>query len=195
VLGSAVGCASAQSQESTASRAYELFVCAIRNLSTSPAYVLITVVDGRSGSAQQVAIASNALRSAIRAEYDIPVVDVSNAIEIALASPDRSFTFYRDAALAAVRPHYTPDLLADIRTRLEGLANDELIEMLDVKLGPCGEIIEHPLLIDLYSAHEDDYRGCNDAIAHVLLEHQIPCSGGGCFGGGVSADTYSRARR
>ncbi len=75
LFGVAIGCSSAQGPVANANRDYELFVCAMEVVSTAPSYVLITVVDGRSGNEQQVAILSNDLRSALWTEYGLPDLD------------------------------------------------------------------------------------------------------------------------
>jgi hypothetical protein len=106
---SATGAAPMQSQAS--------FEKAIGNHSTSPSYVLISVVDDDTGQSRTFCTTANFLMGAIHREYGIGFGsgDIARADAIAIASKDHVFHFRRQEALDKLRMTYSEDELAAAR--------------------------------------------------------------------------------
>ena len=149
----------AVAQQSNAS-----FARAIANHSTSPSYVLITVIDDRSGSRQTVCTMAPFLLGAIQRQYRLPYTPTGEAkIEaIALAGKDHVYHFSRPDALSNLRPNYTPQILAQVQSRLKTVSTPDLVKGLSDRGG----------LRDLYnkSKNRSAYR---DAVAYVLLQRGL----------------------
>ena len=91
---------------------------ALSNNSTSPSFVLITIIDDRTGKTVTGCVQANFLRGAIFLELggDWKNVDdglMRKADEIALKSIDHTFHFSKGTALANVSLRYTEADLAD----------------------------------------------------------------------------------
>jgi hypothetical protein len=172
------GCSSAQ-QTKSADRDYELFVCAMSQISTAQNYVLVTIVDGRSGKDWQVALLSGTLRYAIQEEYHIPLGNGGEwkAVDTALKAVDRKFVFYRDSVIARVKPRYTPSLLSELRDRLAVMTNDEIADGFKANEQYPDSISMNKIFFS--ERYDDVYLA---AFAHALLERDIPCGYGGTSG-------------
>jgi len=143
-------------------------------LSTAPSYVLITVVDGRSGEETQIATSANFLRGAIGREYDIPssVEGVALELQVALSARDRRFTFHKRAALDNIKPYYTPAILAEVRHRVSSLTDA------DIRAGLPGSATDYEQTLHSIYIHREpwkEFAAYRDALAHVLLERHILC--------------------
>lgn len=104
------------------------FETAIRNRSTSPSYVLISVAGGGTGQLKPVSTTANFLLGAIHHEY-VPgyrPADSSKATEIALGNREHTFRFHEKAALDNVRPQYSDNELAAAQALLAPLSTDAL---------------------------------------------------------------------
>jgi hypothetical protein len=142
-----------------------LFESALENESTSPSYVLITVIDENSGGRSVVCTEAPFLLGALHRELgaDYGQEGVARVKAAALASPGLEFRFTKSKALANVRSRYTAEMLEAVRARLTGLSDVDLLDGFAWSNGP---------LHDIYTSAPD--RGAyRDAIAHVLLERCI----------------------
>ena len=83
---------------------WEQYETAIKHLSTAPYFVLVTIVDGRSGVARTDCIPANLLLGAIHREHRLPkeLSSIPRAEKIALSQKDRRFVFNNPEALANV---------------------------------------------------------------------------------------------
>jgi len=104
------------------------YEAAIRNQSTSPSYVLISVADSETGQLKRFCTTANFLLGAIHHEYGLGYgpADVSKAMEIALGSQNHVFRFHEKAALNNIRATYSEDDLATAAALLAPLSTEEL---------------------------------------------------------------------
>lgn len=77
------------------------FQAAILDHSTAPFFVLVTIVDDRTGQSRTGCLAAPFLLGAIERELDLPSgLDMSDrSVQIALGNPDHVFHFSKQAAL------------------------------------------------------------------------------------------------
>ena len=144
-------------------QASDVFAKAIANSSTSPSYVLITVINDKTGSRQTLCTVAPFLLGAIGDQYHIPFTDggMRKIKAIALASKDRTYHFSQERALNNLRPNYTPQVLAQVRSRLKSVSTPDLIK------GLQGSMRNH-----VYTRSK--FWWCNrDALAYVLLERGL----------------------
>jgi len=166
--------------------AYKLFVEAIKNMSTAPNYVLITVLDTRTGARRVVCTEAPFLLGAIQQQLHITQEE---SIAFALAQRDRTFQFSQPEALKNITPQYTDTILDEVRDALQSYSNEELM------LGLTGKKTEiSKLFIEQTGQRYVAYR---DAMAHVVLERGLlparGCIAGYLFvrqGGGRGANLY-----
>jgi hypothetical protein len=145
----------AAAQQSRAS--YE---AAFRVISTSPSYVLITLVDARTGQSTRVCTVANFLLGAIDREYELghDAAAYAKGVEIALQARDHVFRFERQAALDNIPVRYSGAELQAARGFLAPLSTDELKEKFS----------------SLYANRRLDTTGyARDAIACVLIERGL----------------------
>ena len=115
---------SALAQQSDAS-----FSAAVLNESTAPSYVMITEVDGNTGTERQTCVIANFLLGAIHRENDL-AFDRDGSIaaqHIALTTKDHVFTFRKQAALDNIPHYYSQEQLSQVREALMGLTNADLL--------------------------------------------------------------------
>jgi hypothetical protein len=138
----------------------ESYEAAIRNYSTSPSYVMISVAGGEIEPAKVVCTTANFLLGAIHREYGLgyDAADVSKAIEIALANSDHIFTFRQPTARANIPMRYSDDDLAAARKLLAPIPTDELMRQFSSPSHEFG------LAINGYN---------RDAIACALIERGL----------------------
>jgi len=141
-----------------------MFRDAIANVSTSPDYVLIKVIGSEGQSERTVCTTANLFLGAIHLEYGLGYTegDQKRACDIALAQPERSFTFHKKAAIDNLADHETPEALADVRKQFAGKKDSELLDDNFIR-----SVTSKPS-----SASHVAYR---DAVAHALLERGIGC--------------------
>lgn len=104
------------------------YEAAIPNHSTSPSYVLITVVDARTESARSICTTANLLIGAIHREYGLgyDLADISKSDEIALSNQTHVFRFTKRDALNNIPITYSGGDLAAARAFLAPLSAAEL---------------------------------------------------------------------
>lgn len=107
------------------------FESALRNDSTSPSYVMISVIDAKATSMRTVCTFANALLGAIHREYDLPdeLQGRSKAVEIALSNPTRVFRFTKQQAINNIPVTYSVADLDAARAAFSPLSDIELEKM------------------------------------------------------------------
>ena len=85
---------------------WALYVKALKNQSTAPNYVLITVVDSRTGTNRVVCTEAPSLLGAIHQEHELAYNEKGErkAMSLALAQRDRTFKFSNPEAIKNVQP-------------------------------------------------------------------------------------------
>jgi len=143
----------------------ELFENAIANKSTSPSFVLITVVDATSGQEHVVCTEAPLLLGALHREYGLGyTAEADGDIDrMALSNSTRVFTFSERKALLNVQPRYTDQMLKDVRSQLADLSDDDLRGGFGWPDGPLHRIYQD----------SSDMNAYRDAVSHVLLERCI----------------------
>ena len=129
-------------------------------ISTSPAYVLITLIDARTGLARPICTTANFLLGAIDREYELghDRDAIAKASEIALKAEDHVFRFQRQAALDNIPVRYSGAELLAARGFLAPVSTDDLKSTFST----------------LYADRRLDTKGyANDAIACVLIERGL----------------------
>ncbi len=108
----------------------ESFAAAIRDHSSSPVYVLITVVDDTTGQARTGCTKANFLVGAIQREYGLAgdAAADANARNMALANTSHVFHFSRPEALANVAFRYSPHEMEVARQLIQPLTDEQLGE-------------------------------------------------------------------
>ena len=129
-------CAS-ENIQSTAS--YE---AAVRDDSTSPGYVMVTIVNANTGAARTTCTTANLLVGAIHRQYglDYNAEGVRQARELTLAHTDHRFTLSAQAALRNFPESFSPEELDQVRSRFARLSPEELREGFSSK--PRGKLHE-----------------------------------------------------
>ena len=99
-------------------------------LSTSPSYVLITVVDANSGETRTGCTTANLLLGAIHKEYEgaFDIEGSAKAELIAQSNLSHTFRLAKPDALANVPFRFSQDDWAIVREKLQGLTIQELRE-------------------------------------------------------------------
>ena len=136
------------------------YEAAVRVMSTSPAYVLVTVIDARTEEARPVCTTSNFLLGAIHREYAMGygAADIAKGIEIAMKARDHVFRFQLQAALDNIPTRYSGAELQAARDFLAPLSTEELTDKFS----------------SLYANRRLDTQGyAKDAIACVLIERGL----------------------
>jgi len=137
---------------------------AIRNQSTSPSYVMITVVETKTGVVRPTCTGANFLLGAIVIEdglsYDRD--GATRAMQIALRNRNHTFKFSKQEALRNVERHYTDEELANIRRALQGRSVSEVLQAVN----------SDRTLTELVHGRTfwERYWGLQEAAACVLIE-------------------------
>ncbi|HEY4416951.1 MAG TPA: hypothetical protein VGO57_14775 [Verrucomicrobiae bacterium] len=144
-----------------------MFYKALKNSSTAPSYVLISIPDDASHTNRLVCIPAPFLLGAIHIENHLDYDDAGEqkAIMLALGQPCRFYCFTNAEAANNVQPRYDETVLSNIRRQLAGKTEAQLRNEMKPPDGPIYRI---------YSKN-DAYR---DAVAHILLERGISVNHG-----------------
>jgi hypothetical protein len=108
------------------------FQAAVRNTSTSPSYILVTIVDDRSGQARTGCVQANFVEGALHRDLHLPYNDISvRAVRRRiLKSRDHVFHFFDPSALANVSFGYTAQDMekarAFVKAHLDEIASHRL---------------------------------------------------------------------
>lgn len=144
--------------EALAEQSRQSYEAAFRVISSSPPYVLITVIDDNTGKAQSTCTYANFLLGAIEMEYGLREQGASGSLkstEIALQNRSHVFHFRNPEALRNIRVRYSESELLAARALLAPLSTDELTSTFS----------------SLFSDRRLDTKGyAKDAIACVLIE-------------------------
>lgn len=148
-------------------------------VTTAPPYVLITLQESRAHSSRIAAIAAQSLLEAVAIEHHLPDNDIQfrRRFQIAVAQPERVFSFSSPKARRVARPAYTPAMLNEVRQLLSTKSRSELIRELKANTSSVHSIYE--------SKAGSKYWAYQAAIAHICLEKGILVSTGGCYGNGL----------
>jgi hypothetical protein len=146
----------------------EMFRTAIKNHSTSPSYILITVVDAVTGDRRTICIEAPALLGALHRTARIPYdLDGQKQVtQMAIDRADRVFVLSPEE-IATIEPKYTPDMADKVRTLMSQHDDAELRN-----IGVMRQIRTEAVGAGDFRRWRE-YQG---AIAHVLLERGIPCN-------------------
>ncbi len=153
-----------------AKEAKDYFADALYNESTSPSYILITVINVKTGTRQTICTQAPFLLGAINREYHIPYTKsgIQKTIAIALASKDHTYRFSQADALKNVRPGYTPQILAQVQKRVRNISTPDLVKGLSYNRVLNSDGTLH----DIYRKSGKWY-AYRDALAYVLLERGL----------------------
>jgi hypothetical protein len=148
----------------------EMFQTALKNDSTAPNYVLITVRDANTKTSRMICVTTNLLEGAIEREYGLSSSDsdILKEKQILLSNKDRVFVFKKPEALKNIPMYYSEKQLAEVRKVLQSKTNHELM----------GDFDFQRLRNDLSAGRPTTRDAYRDAIAHVLLERGILCGEG-----------------
>lgn len=106
------------------------FATALRDDSTSPFYVLITVVDDATGQSRTRCTTANLLLGAIHIEHGLAFNSEgsTNARSMALANTSHVFHFSKPEALANIPMNYSPHDMEEARRLIQPLNDQQLHE-------------------------------------------------------------------
>lgn len=128
-------------------------------------YVLIRLDNSQAnGQAEEVCVPDAGLIGAIHIQHDLDYdrAGRERALQIALASKKRTFSFTNPKAFDMVKSRYTRSQLASIRGELAKFSDSQLVSQLQAAQSRVHDLYSHPA--------GTSYR---DAVAHVLLERGI----------------------
>jgi hypothetical protein len=155
------------------------FTKAILDRSTSPYFILITVINDSTNSSELITTEAPFLLGAIHIEYSIPYSESgSTEVEkIALSNTSHVFHFKRSASLKNIGMFYNNQILSEVKKKLDALTRDNLLEQIR---NPKSEL--HKIYQGRGKGAYIPYR---NAVAHVLLEKGIAvrrnCRSGNLF--------------
>ena len=143
------------------------FEAAVRNHSTAPPYVLITVVDEKAGKVRSGCTTVNAFMGAIHMEYGLGYdpAGEARATDIALTSQDHVFKFKNRRALENIAFAYSGAVLNEIRGKLSGLSEQQLRDGIATS-GSLHELYQGKRPWQVHDAYRD-------ALACVLIERGL----------------------
>jgi hypothetical protein len=148
-------------------------------VTTAPPYVLITLQESHAHSSRIVAIAGQSLLDAVAIEHCLPDNNTQwrKRFQIAVAQPERLFSFSSPKARRIARPAYTPAMLNEVRQVLSTKSRSDLIRELKANTSSVHSLYE--------SKSGSRYWAYQGAIAHICLEKGILVATGGCYGNGL----------
>lgn len=154
-------------QASASQYTHAMLMRALKEESTSPLFVLITVHDLRTQGSQLVCIQAPFLLRALEIEHGL--LNEQNrdniALKTSMAQRDNTFSFSNKDALENVRPRYTAKQLQEVRRQFPRVSARVLKEQLREHDSPLQQIY-----IRKVGQARLSYR---DALAHILLESGI----------------------
>ena len=139
------------------------FEHALRNISTAPNYVVITLIDSNTDRQETVCIEAEALLSAVRIEQELKWKE---AVEFVLKQKDRVFRFSNARALKWVSRAYTEAILAEACEFLANMTVDE------IDTATCDQDSK---FYEFCAREPGSFLARFPAIAHVLTERGILC--------------------
>ena len=153
---------SASAQQTSAS-----FAAAFANRSTSPRYVLITIINDKTGSQQTICTLATFFDGAIHYQYHLPYTAEGErkSRKIALTSSGRTYHFSQSNALRNLRIRYTPQILIQVRSQLKNVSTSTLVKGLSHS-GKMNEIYTKQKSFGMFAAYRD-------ALAYVLIERGL----------------------
>jgi hypothetical protein len=139
------------------------FEFALRNISTAPNYILVTVVDGNNGKRQSVCMEAEALLTALHLERQLKWED---AVVFAARQRDRTFTFSNTNALKSVTRAYSEQILQEARAFLAKITEGEI---------EAGTGDQESEFYKFCARDPGSFTSRFPAVAHVLSERGILC--------------------
>ena len=139
------------------------FESALRNISTAPNYILITVVNGNTGQQESVCMEAEFLLAALNIEHNLKLAE---ATAFALAQPDRTYKFFDANALARVERAYSDQILQEARDFLAKMTVNEI---------KAATIDQNSKFYEFCAREPGAFGKRFPAIAHVLSERGILC--------------------
>lgn len=142
------------------------FEAAVRDTSTSPRYVAVTIVDDRDGTSHPACVTANLFEGAVMRQRGLAFdrAGVDEAERFILATPTHVFHFSKPEAFANLPPSFTPGELASVHRQLQGLS----VTALRVGFSDNGS------LHSIYLGHgRDGFLVLRDATACVLFERGL----------------------
>lgn len=111
------------------------FATALRDNSTSPYFVLITVVDDTTGQSRTGCTTANLLLGALHIEHDLAFnpEGATNALNLALANTSHVFHFSKPKAVANMPVEYSPRDMEEARKLIRPLDNQQLHERFSMR--------------------------------------------------------------
>ncbi|HEU4372204.1 MAG TPA: hypothetical protein VFS02_01870 [Telluria sp.] len=157
LLAAAMSAFSPEPVQSSAS--YE---AAIRNTSTAPSYVMVTIVDANTNLEWTTCTTANFLVGALHMENGLAhdAEGTRQATALALLNTEHRFVFFSEAALRNIPAAVSPEELKQVRARFAPVSNEELRAGFGTK--PWGA---------LHDAFPD--RRYLNAVACVLIERGL----------------------
>ena len=139
------------------------FESALRNISTAPNYILITVVNGNTGYHSAVCMEAEFLLAALNIEHNLKWAE---AVAFALAQPERTFKFFDANALSRVERAYSEQILKEARDFLAKMTVNEI---------KAASFDQNSMFYEFCAREPGAFGMRFPAIAHVLTERGIPC--------------------
>lgn len=138
------------------------YEAAIRNETTSPGYVMVTIVDANTNVERTTCTTANFLRGALHNQYGLPYdADGRRQVtELALTNTAHRFTFSAEAALRNIPIAFSAEEQEAVRARFAPLSIEEL--RAGFRFRPWGE---------LHGTFPD--RRYRDPVACVLIERGL----------------------
>jgi hypothetical protein len=157
LLTAAMSAFAPESVQSSAS--YE---AAIRNTSTAPSYVMVTIIDANTNLERTTCTTANFLVGALHIENGLAndAEGRRQATTLALSNTEHRFTFFSEAALRNIPIGSSPEELKEVRARFAPVSNEALRAGFGTK--PWGA---------LHDAFPD--RRYLNAVACVLIERGL----------------------
>ncbi|WP_125206281.1 hypothetical protein [Capsulimonas corticalis] len=105
------------------------FSWAIHDRSTSPYYLLVTIVDDTTGKSRKCCICATFLEGAVMTQMRLPdeLQSMDKAARTIIENKSRTYHFSNPKALANVEPRYSEEQLAAARERLKPYTNEDLL--------------------------------------------------------------------
>lgn len=137
------------------------YAAAFRNQSTSPSFVLVTVIDGNTGESRPTCLPADFLLGAIHIENGLgwDPEDQGRALQAVFRNSSRVFTFENEKALYNVARHYTDAQLDALRKALQGKSVPEVVD--------AGM---HDAAVQRLVPGKDGFDGFRSALVCVLIE-------------------------
>ena len=141
-------------------------LCAAKNASTAPSYVLITAINAKTGERLLTTVTSTGLHQSLVVENRFDKRDFKKISMLIDEHPDLTFQFDNQVAFEWLRPEYL-EWINEARKALTGLSDEQIY----AGFRNHGEL--HKLYNTESSQADNSFYERQQAIAHVLLERGL----------------------